>query len=91
MVPLHMTEEEVVRNIADVLEKVRHGSEVIIEKDRQPIAVIKPSLARGRPIAEVIEDLHARGSRAAIDEAFARDIAEGIELGRESWNPPPWD
>ena len=41
MAELHITEAEVVKDFAAVLEKVRHGAEVIVERDHQPAAVIK--------------------------------------------------
>jgi antitoxin (DNA-binding transcriptional repressor) of toxin-antitoxin stability system len=88
---LRMTEAEVVRDIAAVLAKVRQGSEVVIEEDNRPMVVIKPSNQAGRMISEVIADLKARGSDAAMDEEFARDIEEGIKAHRQPWNPPSWD
>jgi len=42
-------------------------------------------------ISEVTADLKARGSNAAMDEDFARDIDEGIKAQRQPWNPPSWD
>ena len=87
----HMTEAEVVKDIAAVLEKVRHGSEVIVEENHRPIAVIKPLKPTGRMISEVIADLQARGSKAVMDDDFARDIEEGITAQREPWKPPSWE
>ena len=87
MAVLHMSEAEVVKDITATLEKVRQGSEVVIEQDHRPIAVIRPSKPAGRPISEVIADLKARGSNAVIDDAFARDIEAGIEAHRQPWNP----
>jgi antitoxin (DNA-binding transcriptional repressor) of toxin-antitoxin stability system len=80
-----------VKNIAAVLDKVRQGSEVIIEQDLRPIAVIKPSKPAGRPISEVVAELNARGSSAVIDDDFARDIEAGIEAHRQPLTPPSWD
>lgn len=91
MAQLHMTEAEVARDLHTVLEKVRQGAEVIVEQDNRPVAVIKSPLVKGRKISEVIADLKARGSNAAMDEDFARDIEEGIKAHREPWNPPSWD
>jgi len=88
---LHVSEADVVKNIAAVLDKVRQGSEVIIEQDLRPIAVIKPSQPAGRPISEVVAELNARGSSAVIDDDFARDIEAGIEAHRQPWTPPSWD
>ena len=91
MARVHMTEAEVVKDIAAVLERVSKGSEVVVEKNHRPIAVIKPSKPVGRMISEVIADLKASGSNAVMDDDFARDIAEGIAAHREPWKPPSWD
>jgi hypothetical protein len=41
MAELHMSEEDVARNFVTVLEKVvRQGLEVVVEHDRQPVAVL---------------------------------------------------
>jgi len=88
---VHMSEAEVVKDIAAVLAKVRQGVEIVIEQDQRAIAVIKPSHPAGRMISDVIADLKARGSSATMDEDFARDIEEGINAHREPWNPPSWD
>ena len=88
---VQMTEAELLNNIADVMEQVRQGSEIVIEQGNRPIAVIKPSKPAGRMISEVIADLKARGSTAVMDDDFARDIQEGIKAHRQPWNPPSWD
>lgn len=91
MAVVHMSEADVVKDIVDVLAKVRQGSEIIIEQGNRPVAVIKPSQPAGRMISEVIADLKARGSDATVDDDFARDIEEGIKAHREPWNPPSWE
>jgi antitoxin (DNA-binding transcriptional repressor) of toxin-antitoxin stability system len=88
---LRVSEADVLRDIAAVLERVRQGSEVVIEQNSRPIAVIKPSESAGRPISEVIAELKARGSTAVIDDDFARDIEAGIEAHRQPWTPPSWE
>jgi len=85
---VHMTEAEVVKDIAAVLAKVRQGSEIVIEEGSRPMAVIKRSVRAGRMITDVITDLKARGSDVAMDDEFARDIEEGIKAHRQPWNPP---
>jgi antitoxin (DNA-binding transcriptional repressor) of toxin-antitoxin stability system len=91
MSTVRITETELARDVHAVLEKVQQGVEVIIEKDHLPVAVIKASKPAGRLITEVLADLKARGSTAIIDDEFARDIQDGINLYRESWHPPSWD
>jgi antitoxin (DNA-binding transcriptional repressor) of toxin-antitoxin stability system len=88
---VHMSEAEVVADIAGVLEKVRQGSEIVVEQDHRPIAVIKPSLPTGRKISEVLAALDASGANAVIDEDFAQDVEAGIQSHREPWNPPSGD
>ena len=43
MAVLHVTEAELVKDIAAVLAQVRRGVEVVVEQDHRAIAVIKPS------------------------------------------------
>ena len=88
---LHVSEADLVKHIAAVLEKVRQGSEVVIEDNHHPFAVIRPSNPAGRPISDVIAALEASGANAVIDEDFARDVEEGIQAHRQPWNPPSWD
>jgi antitoxin (DNA-binding transcriptional repressor) of toxin-antitoxin stability system len=91
MAVVHMSEADVVKDIAAVLAKVRLGSEIVIERGNRPVAVIKPSKPSGRMISEVIADLKARGAEAIMDDDFARDIEEGIQAHRQPWNPPSWE
>lgn len=91
METVHMSEAEVARDLHAVLAKVQQGFEIVIEKDHQPIAVLKPSPPVGRMISEIVADLKARGSNAVMDDDFARDIEEGIKSQRQPWNPSAWD
>ena len=91
MMTVHVTEAELARDLHAVLEKVRHGVEIVIEQDSRPIAVLKAAQVQGRKISEVIAALEASGANAVIDEDFARDVEQGIKAHREPWNPPSWD
>jgi antitoxin (DNA-binding transcriptional repressor) of toxin-antitoxin stability system len=82
-----MTEAEVVNDIAAVLAKVRQGVEVVVEQDHRTVALITPPKPAGRKISEVIAELKTRGSKAVIDDDFARDMEEGIKAHRQPWNP----
>ena len=91
-----MSEAEVARDLHAVLAKVQQGVEVVIEQDHRPVAVLKQSQPVGRMISEIVADLKARASNAAMpaatmDDDFARDIEEGIRAQRQPWNPPSWD
>ena len=51
VITVQITEAELVRDVRAVLEKVRQGSEVIIEQeDHRPVAVISTPQRSGRPL-----------------------------------------
>ncbi len=91
MVTVHMSENEVTKNFAVVLEKVRKGIEVVVEQDHHPVAVIRSPRRSGRAISECISSAKASGSRVTLDDGFARDVEEGIRGRQQPWNPPSWD
>src|SRR5581483_7894454 len=57
MAVVHMSEAEVVKDIAAVLAKIRQGLEVVVEQDHRTVAVIKAPQVKGRKISEVIAAL----------------------------------
>jgi antitoxin (DNA-binding transcriptional repressor) of toxin-antitoxin stability system len=91
MAQVHMTEAEVTRDFAAVLQKIQQGAEVIVEQDHRPVAVIRPPKRSGRPISECIASAKAGGSKVTLDGGFAADVEEGIGERQKPWNPPSWD
>ena len=90
MAQVHMTEAELARDLHAVLEKVRQGAEVIIEDRCRRVALIKPLEGPGRSIDECIAIARARGSRATLDEEFAKDLEE-IIANRKPLDTQAWD
>ena len=94
MAQLHMTEAELARDLHAVLEKVRQGVEVVVELDRQPVAVLRASDPPRRRVSEVLA-LMPKDSTATMDDDFARDIQAAIDSHREpdpeGTPPPAWD
>jgi len=90
MAPAHISEAELAHDLHAVLEKVRQGAEVIVERDAEPMAVIKAPQLRGRPIDECIALARARGSHATLDEDFANDLEDIINSHRQPLDPPAW-
>jgi len=90
MAQLHMSETEVAQNFAAVLEKVRQGTEVVVEQGHRTVAVIKPVKGPGRPIDECIALAKARGSGATLDEDYAKDLEETI-ASRQPLDTSIWD
>jgi len=91
MAVLHITEAELARDVHAVLEKVQNGTEVVIEQDHRPVAVIKASPVKSRKISEVIAAMEAGGSHATLDDEFAKDLTDIINSHREPLNPAEWD
>jgi antitoxin (DNA-binding transcriptional repressor) of toxin-antitoxin stability system len=94
MAQLHMSEAEVVRDIQAVLEKVRQGTEVVVEHNHQPVAVLLPVAPPRRTVSECIalaeQRERERGYAVVLDPDFATDV-EQIIRNRQPWNPPAWD
>jgi len=82
--------EAAATNIAALLERVRAGTEIIIEIEKQPIAVFRAIEPPRRTIAECIA-LMPEDSTATIDPDFPKDVRAAIESQREPLNPPAWD
>ena len=86
METVHMSEAELANNLHEVLSKVQQGTEIVIEQNHRPVAVLKPSQPVGRMSTEVLADLKARGSNAVMDNGFAQDIEDGIKAQHQPWN-----
>ena len=90
MEPLHVTEAEAAKDLKGILERVQGGTEVIIERDAQPLAVIRAAAPARRKLSECIAML-PEDSTATIDPDFANDVQAAIDSHRESLEPPSWD
>ena len=88
---LHVSETDAARDLAALLERVQEGAEVIIERDAQPLAVIRAAAPPHRTISECIAlaEAHERetGQAPVLDPDFAADV-EKIVRNRKPWNPP---
>jgi len=90
MEPLHISEADLAKNIGAILQRVQTGGEVIVERNAQPLAVIRPAEPVRRKISECIAMLPAN-STATIDSDFAKDVEAAIDSHREPLEPPSWD
>jgi antitoxin (DNA-binding transcriptional repressor) of toxin-antitoxin stability system len=92
MSTMRITEAELAHDLHAVLEKVRQGSEVIVEReDHRPMAVISSPRRTGRPITEILSEARHRSSTVTLDEDFGKDLEEIIASHKQPWNPPSWD
>jgi len=90
-----MTQAEVAGNFAAVLERLKHGTEVVVEQDHRPVAAISPVKGPGRPIDECIALAKAYeeklGYEPAPDSDFAADVQAAIDAHREPLDTSVWD
>jgi antitoxin (DNA-binding transcriptional repressor) of toxin-antitoxin stability system len=59
MEPLHISESDLARDVRSILKRVETGGEVIVERDEQPVAVIRPAEPARRKISECIARMPA--------------------------------
>ena len=94
MEQVHITETELARDLQAVLDKVLNGTEVVIERDHRPVAVLKTPKLPGRTLSECIAIAKQReierGYGVTLDPDFAADVEELVH-NRQPWNPPSWD
>jgi antitoxin (DNA-binding transcriptional repressor) of toxin-antitoxin stability system len=57
MAVLHMTEAQLARNIASVMDRVQSGEEIIIERNEKPLAVLRAAEPRRRKLSEIMGSL----------------------------------
>ncbi len=91
---LHVSEADAVRDMATILQRVQAATEVVIERDAQPVAVVRAATPVRRTISECIALAAAReeetGQAPTLDPDFAADVEEIIQ-NRKPWNPAAWE
>jgi antitoxin (DNA-binding transcriptional repressor) of toxin-antitoxin stability system len=91
---LHVSEADAVRDFAALLRRVQAGTDVVIERDAQPLAIIRAATPKRRTISECIAmaEAHERGSgdNPVLEPDFAAHVEE-IVRDRKPWNSPNWD
>ncbi len=91
---VRVTEAELARDVYAILQRVQTGAEVIIERDAQPVAVLRAASPVRRTISDCIALAKAHeqetGEAPTLDADFAADVEE-IVRNRKPWNPPSWD
>jgi antitoxin (DNA-binding transcriptional repressor) of toxin-antitoxin stability system len=90
---IHIPESEAATtNVATLLAHVRAGTEVVIENDDKPVAILRAAESHpGRLLSESIALAEEHGSTVTLDGDFGRDLEDVINSHREPLNPPAWD
>lgn len=91
---LHITEADLVRDVRAILQRLETGAEIIIERDAQPVAVLRAASPVRRTVSACIALAKAHeeetGLAPTLDPDFAADVEEIIR-NRQPWNPTAWD
>jgi prevent-host-death family protein len=91
---IHISDTEAASDFASLLARVRAGTEVVIEHNSEPVAVVQAVEPVRRTISECIAlaKVHEEqtGTAPVLDSQFAEDLAE-ILCNRRPWNPPAWE
>jgi prevent-host-death family protein len=90
MAVLHITEAELARNTASLLDRVQSGEEIVIERNARPVAVLKAAQPHRRKLSEIAASL-SENSTAMLDPDFAGDVQAFVDSHREPLNASDWD
>ena len=74
-----------------LLARVRAGAEIVIERDAEAVAVIRPAAPSVRLLSESLRLAKERCSTATLDDEFSRDLEYVISSHGEPLTPPSWD
>lgn len=87
---IHISEADAIKEFGSLLARVRAGAEVIIERDKLPMAVLRAPTSLGRTLFECIA-LLPENSSATIDDTFAKDVEAAVASHREPLRSPEWE
>jgi antitoxin (DNA-binding transcriptional repressor) of toxin-antitoxin stability system len=88
---IRVSETEAAKDFPSLLALVRAGAEVVIERDAEAVAVIRPAAPDLRLLSESLRLAMERGSTATLDGEFGRDLEAVVSSHREPLTPPAWD
>lgn len=95
MATIHMSEAEAARDFTGLMDRVRAGAEVLIEKEAAPPVLVRAAnMPLGTSLSELIERAEARekelGYVPRMDPHFAADMEEIIR-NRRPRDPSAWE
>ena len=89
---IHISEAEAAGDFASLMARVRSGTEVVIEDNERPVAIVRPVAEPSlRLLSESLRLAREHGSTVTLDGDFGRDLEEIINSHREPLSPPAWD
>ena len=86
-----VSEAEAASDFPSLLARVRAGAEIVIERDAEAVAVIRPGMPHVRLLSASLRLAKERASNATLDGDFGRDLEAVVSSHREPITPPAWD
>jgi antitoxin (DNA-binding transcriptional repressor) of toxin-antitoxin stability system len=86
MAVIHISESEAALNFAALMDHVRAGGEVVIDRDASAVAVVRPAIPTPRRLSESLRLAKAHASTVTLDDDFGRDLTDVIHSHREAIN-----
>jgi hypothetical protein len=94
MAQIHMSEAEVSGDFAGALNKLGPDGEIVVDRNGQPVAIIKAPSEKTRTLDELTELARRReeqrGFPIRLDDDYAEDM-EQVVRERKPWTPRPWE
>ena len=88
---IRISEAEATSDFPSLLARVRAGAEIVIERDTEAVAIIRPTEPHVRLLSGSLRLAQGRGSNATLDGDFGRDLERVVMSHHEPLNPPAWD
>ena len=70
---------------------MRAGAEVVIERNAEAVAVLRPASPNIRLLSESLRLVKERGSNTTLDDEFSHDLETVVSSHRGPLTPPAWD
>lgn len=87
---LHVSETDLVRDLPALLDRIAAGRDVIVERDKTPLALIRGLTPPRRRLSECIA-LLSEDSESRLDDAFAEDLRAVVDSHPEVLEPSDWE
>jgi len=91
---IHISETDAANDFMSLMARVGEGTEIIIERESTPVAVLHAAGPVRRSISECIAlakaHEEATGEVPLLDVEFAEDVEEIIK-NRKPWTPLAWE
>ena len=88
---IRVSEAEAARHLPSLLARVRAGAEILIERDAEAVAVLRPAAPNVRLLSESLRLAKERGPNTTLDDEFGRDLRTVVGSHREPLTPPACD